>query len=135
MIQPLRRYHRYSFYTLGILAPVLFSAGFAARLPLVSQPTSDRFHLTMPNGAAMITDSRELWGSAVDDPDVLVYWAEDEPELESLPVGAHLLGSLPAGRGGWLRVPRGERKRGYLILYSLAYQKPVAKARVPKEMP
>ena len=136
MIQPLRRYHRFSFYTLGIVLPVLFSAGLVARRPLVIvEPTSDRIHLTMPNSTAMVTDSRELWGSAVDDPDVLVYWTEDEPELDSLPVRAHLLGSLQAARSGALRVPRGDRNRGHLILYSLAYQKPVAKARVPKEMP
>ena len=136
MIQPLRRYHRFSFYSLGVLLPVLFSAGLVARRSLVSlQPTSDRIHLTMPSGTAMVTDSRELWGRAVDDPDVLVYWTEDEPELDSLPVNAHLLGSLQAGRNRVLRVPRGDRNPGYIILYSLAYQKPVAKAKVPKEMP
>jgi hypothetical protein len=136
MIQPLRRYHRFSFYTLGVLLPVLFSAGLVARRPLVSiEPTSERIHLTMPNGTAIVTDSRELWGSAVDDPDLLVYWTENEPGLDSLPVNAHLLGGLPSAHSGALRVPRGDRNRGYLILYSLAYQKPVAKARVPKEMP
>lgn len=136
MIQPLRRYHRFSFYMLGILLPVLFGAGLVARRPLVIvEPTSDRIQLTMPSGTAMVTDSRGLWGSAVDDPDVLVYWTEGEPELDSLPVGAHFLGSLQSARSEVLRVPRGDRDRGYLVLYSLAYQKPVAKARVPKEMP
>jgi hypothetical protein len=136
MIQPLRRYHRCSFYLLGVLLPVLFSAGLVARRPIVNlQPTSERIHLTMPSGTAMVTDSRGLWGRAVDDPDLLVYWTEDEPDLESLPVNAHLLGSLQSGRSGVLRVPRGDRNRGYLILYSLAYQNPVAKVRVPKEMP
>jgi len=136
MIQPLRRYHRFSFYLLGILLSMLFSAGLVARRPLVIvEPTSDRIRFTMPNGTAMVTDSRELWGRAVDDPDLLVYWTEDEPDLESLPVNAHLLGSLQSARSGVLRVPHGDRNRGYLILYSLAYQKPVAKARVPKEMP
>jgi hypothetical protein len=136
MIQPLRRYHRFSFYTLGVLLPVLFTAGLVARRPIVTvEPTSDRIHLTMPNGTAMVTDSRGLWGSAVDDPDLMVYWAENQPELDSLPVNAHLLGSLQAGRNGVLRVPHGDRNPGYLILYSLAYQKPVAKARVPKLMP
>src|SRR5215470_18079410 len=104
MIQPLRRYHRFSFYLLGVLLPVLFSAGLVARRPLVTvEPTSDRIHLTMPNGTAMVTDSRGLWGSAVDDPDLLVYWTEDEPELDSLPVSARMLGSLQSGRMGVLR--------------------------------
>ena len=136
MIQPLRRYHRFSFYTLGVLLPVLFSVGLVARRPIVTEePTSDRIHLTMPSGTAIVTDSRGLWGSAVDDPDVLVYWTEGEPDLDSLPVDAHLLGSLQSAHSEALRVPHGDRDRGYLILYSLAYQKPVAKARVPKEMP
>ena len=136
MIQPLRRYHRYASMALAALLPVMFVAGLAARRPLVrAEPTSDRIHLTMPRGTAMVTDSRELWGIDVDDPDVLVYWTENEPGLESLPVNAKLLGSLDSGRREVLRVPQGDRSRGYLILYSVAFQKPVARASVPGEMP
>ena len=132
MIQPLRRYHRFSFLALAVLIPVLFGAGLLARRPLVSvEATSDRINLIMPSGTAMIADSRELWGKAVDGPDLLVYWTEDEPGLSSLPANAQLLGSLESGRQAALRVPRG----GHLTLYSLAYQKPVAKAKVPREMP
>jgi hypothetical protein len=136
MIQPLRRCHRYSFVALAVVLPAIFAAGLAARRPLVPiQPHSDRIHLTMPSGAAMVTGSRQLWGSAVEAPDLLVYWTADEPELGSLPVNARLLGSLDSARHEALRVPRGDKNRGYLILYSLAWQKPVARARVPKEMP
>jgi len=136
MIQPLRRRHRYSFVALAVVLPAIFTAGLTARRPLVPiQPHSDRILLTMPSGAAMVTGARELWGSAVDAPDLLVYWTADEPELASLPVNARLLGSLDAARREALRVPQGNRNRGYLILYSLAWQKPVGRARVPKEMP
>ena len=136
MIQPLRRYHRYSFFALAAVLPVIFGAGLAARRPLVGvAPNSDRIHFALPSGTALVTDSRALWGSAVDAPDVLVYWTEDEPDLESLPVNARLLGSLESAHREVLKVPSGERSRGYLILFSLAQQKSVAKAKVPKEMP
>ena len=132
MIQPLRRWHRFTFFALAVLVPALFSAGLIARRPLVNiEATSDRINLIMPNGTAMVADARELWGKAVDDPDLLVYWTENEPQMASLPANAQLLGSLESVRHGVLRVPRD----GYLTLYSLAYQKAVAKERVPKEMP
>lgn len=132
MIQPLRRYHRFSFFALAVLVPGLFSVGLIARRPLVNvEATSDRINLIMPNGTAMVTDARELWGKAVDAPDLLVYWTEHEPQPSALPANAQFLGSLESARHGVMRVPRG----GNLTLYSLAYQKPVAQARVPKEMP
>ena len=136
MIQPLRRYHRYSFFALAAILPAIFGAGLAARRPLVGvTANSDRIHFALPSGTVLVTDSRQLWGNTVDAPDVLVYWTEDEPDPESLPVNARLLGSLAAARREALKVPSGERTRGYLILYSLAQQKSVARARVPKELP
>jgi hypothetical protein len=136
MIQPLRRYHRYSFLALALLLPAIFAAGLAARRPLVHvKPAPDRVHFTLPSGTAVVTDPRELWGSAVDDPDPLLYWTADEPDLASLPANARLLGSLDSARRDSLRIPPSKKTRGYLILYSLAWQKPVARAAVPKEMP
>ena len=132
MIQPLRRYHRIALFALSVLLPVLFGAGLIARRPLINvEANSDRINLKMPNGTVMVADARELWGKAVDDPDLLVYWTENETQLAAPAANAQLLGSLESGRHGVLRVPRG----GYLTLYSLAYQKAVAQARVPKEMP
>ncbi len=136
MIQPLRRRHRYVFVVLAIALPALMAAGLAARRPLVlGAPASDRVTLIMPNGTEAVYDSRDLWGMAVDEPDVLVYWTEGDPGLDSLPATARLIGSLDAARHAASHVPAGERNRGYLVLYSLAYRKPVARARVPKEMP
>ncbi len=132
MIQPLRRFHRFTFFALSVLLPALFSAGLIARRPLVRvEANSERINLIMPNGTAMVGDARELWGKAVDDPDLLVYWTENETQMAALPASAQLLGSLESGRHGALRVPRD----GYLTLYSLAYQKVVAQARAPKEIP
>lgn len=119
----------------GVL-PVVVAAGLIARRPLVRiEPPSDRINLIMPNGTEISTDSRELWGNAVDDPDVLFYWTEQDSNLAFLPVNARLLGSLDSGRRGGLHVFHGSQTRGYLILYSLAYGKRVAKASVPNEMP
>jgi hypothetical protein len=135
VIQPLRRYHRYSFLALAALLPLFFAAGIKERHPLVIiAPVAVRIHLTMASGTAIVTDPRELWGSAVDDPDLLVYWTQDEPDLVTLPANARFLGSLDSARRETLRVPPGKKDCGYLILYSLAWQKPVARARVPKEM-
>ena len=136
MTQPLRSAHRLSFLLLSVLLPALLVAGLLARRPLVrAEPASDRITLRMPNGTELVADSRELWGAFVDSPDLLVYSTEAPTMLEALPVTAHLLGSLAAARKGGLRVPGSNGEQGYLILYSLAWQKPVALAPFPKEMP
>jgi hypothetical protein len=96
---------------------------------------ADRIHLILASGTAIVTDPRELWGRAVDDPDLLIYWMADEPDLAALPANARLLGSLASARSEPLHVPPDSRTRGYVILYSLAWQKVVAHAPVPKEMP
>ncbi|HUB26856.1 MAG TPA: hypothetical protein VL992_15630, partial [Tepidisphaeraceae bacterium] len=94
MIQPLRRVHRYAFLVLAPLLSGIFAAGLAARRPLVTvKPGADRIHLALASGTAIVTDPRELWGGAVDDPDLLIYWTADEPELNALPANARFLGS------------------------------------------
>ena len=136
MIQPLRKVHRRSFVLLALVLPAVFIAGLLARRPLVpAERVSDRISLVLPSGAEMVIDSRDLWGSAVDAPDPLVYWTLAAPAPGSLPGGARLLGSLEAARRNRLRLPGDTGARGYLILYSLAWHKPVAQAPVPKEMP
>ena len=136
MIQALRRHHRSSFFALTAVLVVTLIALLIPRRPMTQvERAAGRIHLITPSGTAMVTDPRSLWGGAVDHAEMLVYWAEDKPDLESLPMNARLLGSLDSGRRGVLRVPRGERSRGYLILYSPASEKPVAKAEVPREMP
>jgi hypothetical protein len=74
----------------------------------------------------MVYDSRDLWGDAVDAPDPLIYWSDNANAAK------RLLGSLNAARHEALRVPA---RPGYLILYSLAWRKPLASVPVPEEMP
>lgn len=132
MILPLRRRHRLAFFALSMLLPVLFLTGLVTRSPLVTaEPVSERIILVVPSGAQVIADARELWGNAIDSPDLLVYWSGHDPALGSLPASAHLVGSLDLGRHAGLKIP----DKGHLILYSLAHQRPLAKAPVPKEMP
>ena len=121
MIQPLRRAHRVSFFLLSLALPAVFVAGLTARRPLPpAERVSDRITLTLPSGAEVVADARELWGNGVDAPDPLVFW------------NTTLLGSLAQARGTGLHVPGAQ---GSLILYSLGWQKPVGKTQVPKEMP
>jgi|SRR6478672_4312345 len=121
MIQPLRRVHRASFIALAVILPALFAAGLAARRPLPpAERVSDRITLTLPSGTEVVADARELWGSGVDAPDPLVYWND------------RLLGSLAQARRDGLTVPGGQ---GSLVLYSLGWQKQVARRSVPNEMP
>ena len=135
MILPLRRTHRRAMCALALALPVLFIAGLMARRPLVREESAgDRIGLLSPNGAEILVDARELWAGGVDAPDALIYWTAEEPDLTILPTAARLVGSLEAARHGALPLPTGGAGRGYLVLYSLAWHKPVAKAKVPKEM-
>jgi hypothetical protein len=82
----------------------------------------------MPNGTEMAADSRELWGNAVDEPDPLVYWTNRQSANLS---EARLVGTLDQGRRLGLHIPSAG---GFLILYSLAHQKLLATAPMPKEV-
>jgi hypothetical protein len=130
MTQPLRRYHRYAFFTLAATLPILLAAGLALRpTPLPGERVSDPIMLMLPNGTEMVADSRELWGSAVEEPDALVYWSPgDSASID----GAKFLGSLETARGRGLAVPE---PAGFLVLYSLAHTRVVARAPIPKEVP
>jgi hypothetical protein len=129
MTQPLRRAHRSIWLGLGVILPALLAGGLALRPPQAPEerPT-DRITLRLPNGTEMVADSRELWGSAVDAPDPLVYWSGDSA---GMPANSHLIGSLERGRHAALPLPE---SGGYLVLYSLAHGEVVAKAPAPKEI-
>jgi len=130
MIRPLRRTHRYVWIALAGILPALVAAGLALRPPQAPEERlADRITLTLPNGTEMVADTRELWGSAVDAPDPLVYLSETP--AKSL-AGAKPIGSLAHGRRSALELPA---KGGYLLLYSLTNQEVLASAPVPKEMP
>jgi hypothetical protein len=130
MTRPLRRTHRYVWIALAGILPALVAAGLALRPPQAPEERlADRITLMLPNGTEMVADTRELWGSAVDAPDPLVYWSETP--AKSL-AGAKPIGSLAHGRRTALAVPA---KGGYLLLYSLAHREVLASAPAPKEMP
>jgi len=130
MTRPLRRAHRYVWIALGGILPALVVAGLALRPPqALEERLADRITLMLPNGTEMVADTRELWGNAVDAPDVLVYWSETP--AKSL-AGAKPIGSLAHGCCSALTLPA---KGGYLLLYSLAHREVLASAPDPKEMP
>ena len=130
MTRPLRRAHQSIWLALAAILPALLAAGLALRPPQgMDERVVDRITLRLPNGTEMVADSRELWGSAVEMPDPLVYWSKTA--AKSL-AEARLVGSLQQGRRAALPLPVSS---GYLLLYSLAHREVLASAPTPKEMP
>jgi hypothetical protein len=152
MIRPLRQRHRVMVCALGVVLPMAFVAGIAARKPvpvtaaLPSQLVGNAKDfgtsvLTKTNlwpGQRIITILRRDDGGSVAvelmvrdlvKPDVLVYWAagREEGGTEGLPDNARLLGALSTGAP--LPVPSEARgEAGRFILYSLADHQVVAAA-------
>jgi len=149
MIRPLRQRHRLIVCTLGVLLPVAFTAGLAARKPVplaanvtwqIARQASDfdRVVWTKPDiwpGQRIITSlRRDATGSVVVEltfrdlakPDVLIYWAaKKDTVIEGLPGDARLLGAL--SNRAPLRIPADVRgEAGRLLLYSLADHEVVA---------
>ena len=130
MTRPLRRAHRYVWIALGGILPAVVAAGLALRPPQAPEERlADRITLLLPNGTEIVADSHDLWGSAVEAPDPLVYWSETS--ARSL-AGAKPIGSLAHARRSAFELPA---NAGYLLLYSLAHREVLASAPVPKEMP
>jgi hypothetical protein len=130
MTRPLRRAHRSIWLALAAALPTLLAAGLALRPPQAPEERiMDRITFRLPDGTEMVADSRELWGSAVDAPDPLVYWSQTPDKSLA---GAQLAGSLPQGRQAVLLL---QKSGGYLLLYSLAHGEVLASAPTPKEMP
>jgi hypothetical protein len=97
----------------------------------------DRITFRLPDGTEIVADSRELWGSAVDAPDPLIYWAPEAGGGAGREPGrpqhdAQFVGALARGRQAALALPG---SAGYLLLYSLAHREVLARAPTPKEMP
>ena len=130
MTRPLRRAHRYVWIALGGILPAVVAAGLALRPPQAPEErVADRITLLLPNGTEIVADTHDLWGSAVEAPDPLVYWSETS--ARSL-AGAKPIGSLAHARRSAFELPA---NAGYLLLYSLAHREVLASAPVPKEMP
>ncbi len=143
MIRPRRQRHRAMVCTLGILLPVAFAVGLAARRPVpvvASLPPglaaqAEDFGQVVwtkadlwPGQSIVTTLRRDAANSVVVEltfhdlakPDVLVYWAAGkEPVAKSLPANARLLGAL--SNRAPLPIPTdAHNEAGRLVLYSLA---------------
>ena len=156
MIRPLRQWHRVMVCALGVMLPVAFIAGIAARrhvpvananaLPskLVSNAKDfGKVVLTKTDiwpGQRIITSLRrdaagsvavELMFRDLVKPDVLLYWAagKEGMPVDGLPENARLLGAL--SNGAPLPIPAEARgEAGRLVLYSLADHEIVAASNV-----
>ena len=150
MIRPLRQRHHVMVCTLGVLLPVAFAAGIAARKPVpvaaavpsgLAGPANDFGRVAWTKmdlwpGQRIITSLRRDAANSVEvelmfrdlaKPDVLVYWAAGkETAVEGLPDNARLLGAL----SNHLPLPTDARgETGRLVLYSLADHEVVAVSR------
>ena len=118
MIRPLRQRHRLMVCTVGVLLPIAFTAGIAARKPVPVAATVPSGLVGKANdfdsvvwtktdlwpGQRIITSLRrdaagslavELMFRDLVKPDVLVYWAAGKDTAgEGLPDSARLLGAL-----------------------------------------
>jgi hypothetical protein len=148
MIRPLRQRHRRMVIVLGVLVPVAFAVGIAARKPvagmaslpkeLVASP--QQFAISEWERADLFTKTqirvrllRESAGaahfavkfSAAKDfvkPDLIVYWVAGSPNLtDTLPDNARLLGVFDSSVALPLSPDAGSSS-GVLVLYSLADQ-------------
>jgi hypothetical protein len=149
MIHPLRKRHRAMVCTLGVLVPVAFVAGIAARRPVpVVTSVAAELESRAADFGAIVWTKADLWPdqrvitslrrNAASDlavelmfrdlvkPDVLVYWAAGkEMTVKSLPDDARLLGAL--SNRAPLSIPADMRgMAGQFVLYSLADHEVVA---------
>ena len=142
MIQPLRRAHRFTFTVLAFALPVVLAVGLGARRPQRAESVSIP---DLPNSTYLIQRSNRLWQkhaivtefygdstdmqtfyvvlkpqSAVNEPDLLLYWSFAELSGDALPPGAQLIAVFTPGKALPLHV--GGERSGRLILYSGAHQ-------------
>ena len=145
MILPLRQRHRRVFAVLGVLLPLAFALGIAARrtvphtasLPPELSSWTQSFTATDYERDDLFGKSPvqvRLWReqgtgrfavgfNAAKDflkPDLMAYWSAGQPTSNTLPPDARLLGAFVAGP---LVLPaEASDTDGYLILFSLANQ-------------
>lgn len=142
MIQPLRTAHRRVLITLAFALPVVVAAGLGARFP---RPLPGPSAVQLPSSAYVIRESDQLWrghtiqskfygepnrlqeiyvvlqpAQDLGEPDLLLYWFDNESPASSLPAQAQLLGAF--GRNNVFALPPNARHSGQLILYSLAHE-------------
>jgi hypothetical protein len=142
MIQPLRTAHRRAFVALSFVLPAILVAGLAARHPRSSTGGTAASDEALDYAA---TKSATLWqkhaiqaelhrnaghsqeidvvvkvSHQVNEPDLLLYWAASEPQGNTLPRQALLLGAFRVGQTFTLQ--ENAAQSGYLVLYSNAHQ-------------
>jgi hypothetical protein len=154
MILQLRQRHRRMFLALGILLPVAFAVGLAARKPLPEinslpkeiAPATTPFAVEMwsradlfPKSPVQVRLLREQTGvgrfgvvlSAAKDfvkPDLLVYWSDENSiSTNALPDNAILLGAFNSA--SLPLPPNAQNTEGELVLYSLADNEIVDKSK------
>jgi hypothetical protein len=152
MIQPLRTAHCRIFLALAFILPAILVVGLRARPPHVKPA----FRVTdLPAGAYMVRQSGGLWrkhtmqsmfysvpdrpqdiyaalqpSRELNEPDLLLYWTTSETLDNPLPRNAQLVGEYATGRAFFL--PMGEKRSGYLVLFSLAHHLVVDSGTVGK---
>jgi len=152
MIQPLRTVHRRAFVALAVVLPIILAVGFGARRPRL-HPTPRAAEISASARLRKTADNR-WWKYAIQtvfygdsnspsqiyvvlnspselgEPDLLLYWTDNEVHGETLPTQARLLG--PFGSGRAFALPENTGPTSHLVLYSLAHQVVVDTANVEK---
>ena len=152
MIQPLRTVHRRAFVALAVVLPIILAAGLGARRPRLhpgarAAEISASAHLretanmlwrkhairttfygdsnSPPQIYVVLKPTQELG-----EPDLLLYWTDNQVQGETLPAQARLLGTFAPGMA--FALPQNTVQTGHLVLYSLAHQVVVDTASVEK---
>ena|SRR5208283_1720197 len=150
MIQPLRTVHRRVFVGLALVLPAILLVGLGARHP---RPRWSVPAAQLPNSAHLLRKSDTLWqkqtirsefysdsdrpgdiyvvlhtAQEAIEPDLLLYWSTDQPQGDSVPARAQLLGAFIAGKVFTLPMSLG--RTGYLVLFSLPHHTVFDTARV-----
>jgi hypothetical protein len=154
VIRPLRQRHRRVFAVLGVLLPVAFIAGLAARNPVPTMATlpaeivgdTSRFTTVVWKRTDLFEGQTILTRLLTDDagtvaialspkdplaqPDLMAYWSDgNQPVQDRLPDDAVLLGAMTGIPAVPLGLPDSTTAReGRLILYSLADHEIVARS-------
>ena len=145
MILPLRQRHRRVFIAMGVMLPIMFAVGLAARKPVPSvAPLTSQAGIRTLGPASKIWDRSDLFAKALVQvrllrentqdgrfslelaatrelvkPDLIVYWVADNTKvIETLPDNALLLGAFNSA--SLLLPAKVAMENGALVLYSLA---------------
>jgi hypothetical protein len=152
MILPLRTVHRRAWVALVLVLPAILLTGLGARRPRLGPSANATNGQGMGN---LLRESRNLWqkhsirsqfyntpdrpqeirvvllpAQALNEPDLLLYWAANSPQENVLPGDAQLIGAFSAGRA--FPLPLNEQGGGHLVLFSPAHQAVFDTAAVEK---